>query len=154
MKPAQHPRLLLAASLFCTFSLVAVIGYHVTPSGAAASVYLPAATPAEQAALREELDRQRARRAKATSPMAATASAAAAPPASRAVETPGYTLAGDGTGLVPTELPGAFVDAEADAEPAAGTPAPASMEAPAEAAPGGFSMPGPRRPASPGSRNR
>ena len=150
MKPAQNPRLLLAASLLCTFSLVGVVGYHATPSAAHASRNLTPPTPAEVAARRAE-----ARRFQAESGQ--TAGGASARPTSRAVETPGYTLAEDGSGLVPTVLPGLFLDAEAGLEdaaadapgaaPAAGVAADATQDAE------GFSPRSPRRPGSLGSPN-
>ncbi|BAM02205.1 hypothetical protein [Phycisphaera mikurensis] len=129
---ASRPRLLLAASLLCAFSLVGVIGYHARPAGAhAARTVLPAATAAEL--------RRPVREVRGTP------------------DAPGgdaYTLAPDGTGLVPTRAPGGFVDAEAVAEP--GGPA---ASAAADAAglgfdpkPLEFTMPGSRRPASAAKR--
>ena len=161
-----HPRLLLAATLLCTFSVLGMIGYHASPSPAAAA-YLPAATPAE---IETVLAESRKRIADAT-PSPRTAVGAAAVAAARAAAEPApaakpaapadvaaaapadpaaYTLNPLGPGLLPTAAPGDFVNAEPEpVQPAASAELP-STRADAEAR--GFRMPVSRRPGSSGRR--
>ena len=134
---AHRPRLLLAAGLLCGFSLLGVIGYHTSPDRAAATaVSLPAATTADFAEARQRFEQRRRARAVRE----------AADPG------PGYTLNPHGPGLLPTRAPGGFVPAE---EVTLEEPIPAATDSAEAAAPEPipFSMPGPRRPASAGSRS-
>ena len=156
-----HPRLLLAATLLCTFSVLGAIGYHASPSPAAAA-YMPPATQEEIDTVLAQSRRSAASRgesrpagrassapAAAALPAAVPAAGAAAPVAeAAAVAVPAatpYTLNTTGPGLLPTAAPGDFVNAESEpVETIAAQPAPDADDAPSR----GFRTAGIRRPGS------